>query len=1311
MGINNNIEVNGNNFSEKLTELEKILQKKENLVLARYIMILSDFRSLDIPEEKRTELYEYIDKAIKNSSDFDLLKSYIQKLYKINEEFNIEAEKIQAETSKNLQGESSTNVQSNDHSNIEKLIDKLKSDNNLIYYSSIFVEYREKLESTEITEDQKTEILKLLNEIYINRENQQKIWELLWQINDIIAWKTPENPKSDWWKTNAGIAWKPSVNKKPGKSASWLLGWESINVVSEIDFDWNYTVEEIRWKINELKNAFESWEIWKEFSEAEINIIIERLGETLENLEEQKEISLAKLEIVFDEMAKNIKEEWGKYYIELDVDGKNMRKEYNSREDALEDIRKLKSQSEFMLQSLLRSSIEWTLTWFANILWIILQPLRKTVFKAYELFWKEYLDILEYTKDSYAKVIRAGISEDIDVDFIDIFNLAFSSLLTLSIWSIFIWTHIWAFESLKRRVYDDFYKTRDQNNRNYVLEDYDRNRGPNWRVEMSGKDVEDYKEYQQRQNLMESIKSKLETMDPWSPEYKKFAKKIAKLEKYKLNKTSTFYYLAYKYVVYEKDPIWSFANSLKNTFHRWALYPIGLRRPWTKKIDSEWQIVRDSKWNAKKAFRVPLVFLPKIDDHQSLYSKTMDQLDKGNKKLLNWLHVFYPHANIWVNWEVTGENKDTKSEKYNQVLDYIKSKNYDMAKQTEMITKFETYISNLLFFPKTQERINTDLYIILNTDYLEEHKALNIIDNRISEIRNEFKLFSPKKLSSLRFFKLYGWELAKLNDLKKLIKTRQILLSESELNRLIKGFSNWKKFAKANYAEKIKNIKTEIDNFIDEMYETWKNINNIKLSIDKNLWDSLENFKKSDFWKWLYSHIEYILPNNQENIARNELEKFLGEFYDWKIVFSSEEDFYKWLSRIVLWNDSLNSFNKTGFENKMKSISSFKIYDFVSWQWIDLSKWANNELIRLYKGNIDRGKIYQFLNESQNSLNISEEIEKFSNTLENNKYTKWQASYILKEIISWSSFSQALGSLNNDNINHQIFWEIWILDENLNNKFNEIKNNPQKINEFLNFIKDKNIDVKSLPQKIQDYISIQEQMKEISAENLKEKINGINEKIWEIDNQIKNIKDYFENKVSPEAKKWFVTEVEIMQIIDDLKKPERWVDLASFKVFESNKWVYTDNYYQLKELAYKKINVLNQQKFNNLLELNHLDGYELNTEQKSFLLDYMKNNIFTRLIAQKNLWISKYDTKGLSSLIDADSLKQFESHSELIKYIESNILLKEDGFIQKLLPIEDLIVHKNAQKLSLEAKVKIHEEFSFGKLKAWDLFKRLKIQI
>jgi len=68
-------------------------------------------------------------------------------------------------------------------------------------------------------------------------------------------------------------------------------------------------------------------------------------------------------------------------------------------------------------------------------------------------------------------------------------------------------------------------------------------------VDMSSKEGKDYMESRQRQQLMnllyEDLKSKGGT--PGSPEYEKQEKRLQKIESFKLNRTPTFYYLAYKY--------------------------------------------------------------------------------------------------------------------------------------------------------------------------------------------------------------------------------------------------------------------------------------------------------------------------------------------------------------------------------------------------------------------------------------------------------------------------------------------------------------------------------------------------------------------------------------------------------------------------------------------------------------------------------------------------------------------------------------------------------------------------------------------
>lgn len=1336
MSIETKINENNEKYTQSLAELEKILQKDENRALYRYIGIISDFKSIQIPDDKRDELIENINNAIKNSSDFAQLNFYIQKLYNLNEQFKAELETSKKTTSESLTQQAKVveaSVQRNteviDTSGNNSLIDKLKSDDNLKIYKSIFESYDDKLKSQELNQEQKNQIIDLLKEIYKNKTDHKKIGDLFQKINQIIKWEEAEDQ-------NKSEVQKNSESEKKGGDPwpSFFFKWNNKGdvspMISKIDFDWSYSPDDIRKKINDLKTAFIYWEIWKEFSREEKETIIRNLEQKLEDLDEQEEISLAKLEVVFDQLARSIEKRWDKYYLKIeDTDWKSYEKEFDSEDQALEAIKKLKSQTEGLMQSVMRSALEWFATWFAELLWVAVSWVWYVAHNTYWILWEVYLKILNHTKDTYKNAITAARFDDYSLDFVDYFDLVSSSIISLVLWSLFIWVHLWALESLKRRVYNDFIRARDQKSKDYVLEDYDLKRDPTWNFELPTGDAADYKEYIQRQNLMEAIKTKLDNMDPWSPEYKKFAKKVAKLEKYKLNKTSTFYYLAYKYVVYKDDHIWNFANSIMNTFHRWARYPVLPQLPWTEKKDSEWIIVRDSEWKAKKSFRSPFIFMPVKDDHQSLYTKTVEKLTEEKGDIIKWLQIFYPDAKIDKDWKIT--DKDRKSAEYEQILNYIESSFSDSDQKTKMKDRFEAYVSNLLITPKNEKRINTDLYILLEKGYLPEYEASKIIKERINAIKSEFKLFSPKKLSRLRFFRLWWWELSKLQDLMNLVKTRQLLCSKEELDKIIDWFKKWGGFASANYTNVIN--ANDVDNFMKNVYGTWKKVQEIITNINNIVWNNLDEFNKSEFWKWVNWYVKYILPNKEERTAKIDLNNFLKLYYENKSTFQTEDEFYKKVAEVVWYkggktsdqempaegsdnkteDKNSESFDKDTFIKEMEWKATLENVDFKEQEFKGL-KWPIKDLLMdRYKVEINKGLLYQKLLEltveeweTTDKPKISDEIEKFANSLRQNWYTKWQAWYILREIISWSSFEYANTKMEEtEGIKHEVLWEIW--DESnvkeLKEAFQNIENDKGKVKEILDFIVQKEIDKNTLPNNIK--IKIEEQ--ELIEKKRLNRINEINEEIKGIDKKINKINAYIKsNSNDSEIKRGFITKGHVQQIISDLEK--RWIEKAkdvtlALEIKDSNSIIYNN----LIDLAYAKIDELNQKKFNSLLQLNS-EWVTLEEFQRKFMLDYVRSNIITRLNLQNRLWISKYNLKVLRKIVNLDYLKKFDSYEKLINHIEKDILIKEEGLISKLLPLNELLKHEELKEINSEQRIKIYEDFSFHKFKVWDLFKKIK---
>ncbi len=1092
-----------------------------------------------------------------------------------------------------------------------------------------------------------------LKKAFLELKNFVKNWKASTTVNETV---TPSDSKS------SGVDVDNENNDLKKQNLSEIL---------DIDFNWKYKVNTLKFKLRWLWEKLRNWEFWNDFTLEQRNILIENLEKALENYELTKEISISKLEAYFDDLAKSIKPKWNKFVIEFKDEDWNLKeKVFDTKWEAIDAIRKLKSTSEVYLQNFLRTMLEWVANWLGVILWYTLGKAWKWISYWY---WKAFDWLswwLWYVWDSYKKSFLAMASEDIEMDFWDYVNLASIIPMTI-VSSAFIWVHIWAWESVYRRVVQDWYQTRNQNDPRYVLEDFDqtRRRDANWNIEMPEGMADDYKEYQQRQNLMEAIRTKFDNMEPWSPEYQNFAKKVAKLEKFRLNKkTPTFYYLAYKYVTYEWDVWWSFLNSLRNIFHRWAKYPIMIKLPWGDKLDKDWKSTKvefkDEKWNThyrnKKWFKIPFYFAPQIDDSKDLYNETIKKLNSETRKLQDGLKSFFPNKHI-VNdqfWEFKIIWSDEKSERYTRIANYINN-NFSWIERKNKLDKLNKLIDDLKITPKSLDRLELDLYIALETDYLSDKDALNIVKWRIDEIKSRIKLLSKKRFSSIRVFNIWWWKLAKLNHLEKLIKTKQLIWTEAEIRDILADIEKWWGFVKTNYKERIYDKKWDINNRISDIYKTWEKFLEVDIEIKEKIWKDLEAFKKSDFWRWLFSHIDYLVSDSNEKIFRKNINELLEQFYSWDRLFTSAEDFYWEIARSIWLSFS-------DIDSLFEDLESKAILETNSFKLENLDN---------YKNQLDWAKILDYLNWKSN---VNNELVNLTWKIKSgNKYTNWQISYILTEIINWKQ----LKSINHLSININEHWNTnvsWIKENDLKQSFQSIINDNSKISDFRDFVKDNNIDIKNLPQELQDRLDTNFEKNRQDLLKILSDLDRIKNEQW---------LDRLQNRYDKVLEKVDTENPILKQIIDDIdnKIDEFNFDSSTQNPTSSPEKASTPETKEDLETKRKRLeNTLDRMEF-----AIYEDSFNGKGDWGSFLEVYQKNYI---------LILENYKWGDIESYI-RDYFKVFNLKESIYRYIH----MKPDVF---KLTVSDL-----KQKIDTRRKISFSwDKFNFKyDLSFKGLLKKLKL--
>lgn len=834
---------------------------------------------------------------------------------------------------------------------------KSKTENTFIYqrYSSVL----ENLKSLNIQDES---IIKSINDTLLNLEKEWDIIKISNYINElenisfnyktnkttildssrndrqevsVWEWRVLPKLREESSSNNSTTLEKPFSQYISKMSQNPDLIKELEDKIKEIDFHGKYSASELKQKIINLSEAIKNREVWKTITEEERKALIESLNTIVEWASISEEISLAKIESYFDNLRNWIKEENGKFYIEYKDWEINKRHYFNSKEEALQAINNSKELAKNELESFSSMLIWTTLEWVLGWIWTFFKWAWFTLLKFY---WIQFDFISSWFKSSFNN-FRDFLNT---WDYVDVFYSLTNLAISWASLSIIIWAHSWAFESFHRRFVLDFFRSWDKtNNPKYVYEDYIRKNIP-----LSGANdsqyMNDFNNVKQREEALSMLRNKLDSLAVWSNEYNRLLRTINNLEKLRLNRTSTFEILFYRYVQYDWDKLWSFANWLKNIFFRWSKTPI---------------LFLPRKWENWWSFFINY----EKDDSPIIYNRWFDKLLSDNNKNFNeWLKFLYPSKSLSYSSQegLKIEWNDEKSDIYNWIMKYIDDKYENQETRNIFKEKINRYFDWRLqsWWLKTKESIMYDLYSILEKDYIFPRDWISIVDERIIEIESNFKLFSIWRVSNLRFFNFFAWELSVLRDLKNKIQNKQWIWTEQELRKIIEDIKvrrfSW--FVRSNSKEKL--YSTEMQNNVNKFFS-------------ETLQDKIEAFKEAENEK---------LANESENKRLNE------EAENKRISLENAEN--ERLAGIENWLDKLEK-NKTSLQTLLEDIEK----NHKNPERIKEILWDNELLIKefnisriLKNGNNDLSEQLKW-EIRKNIKIINSKIEYIGNNKNNNK--------------------------------------------------------------------------------------------------------------------------------------------------------------------------------------------------------------------------------------------------------------------------------------------------------------------------------------
>jgi len=844
------------------------------------------------------------------------------------------------------------------------------------------------------------------------------------------------------------VKWaKDTVSSATDSLKPRVITDEEFAEITWIDINGSQTVWELAESIKKFKWKISRWEIGKNLSENERQAIIDQLSKILEWKKIAEEIWYKQIETYFDGLAQNIKKRWGKFIVTLD---KWKTKSFDSQKEAVDFIMELKSSAEFHFQSWLRTLLEYTFIWAWNLF-----------LKAEWLVW------------SIPTTLKEWWSDWLTLDILSLDNLLavwlyiWSAAITFAIISAHWAIPIWVASSFWRRVVTD---NLQKYNSSLQYTDYARGQ---WgqALDMSSPEGRDFMEMKQRQQIMDLLWADLETnYAQWSKKYNEYRKIIEKIDSYKLNRTPTFYYLAYKY--------WKL--SWKASRFGFSIASIALRGARFYYPDFE----RDD--TGKRTSKLPIWRLDYIsfEDSKSLASKTLSEL-LDIESIREGIEIFYKSKTvervskdkeppkIEVEWD------DTKTDKYNYVIDEINARNIPESEKKKLLKDFNDYVNRLIDFPKSPNVIARDLHILLNTNHGQKADFIRQLRTKINKVQED----NSRIKNGL--WKAGKWKLGRLNSFLSLVERGEWVGSKKEFDTEIKKIESKSDYkVSPNYDSKL--WSTNFGQKLQDIFDRWEKAAKTHKTVLGEFYDntkvwSWEAMPWKDFdtaqsyetklMKWIQDYIDFGIHNDAlENFAKTEVKEMFDKIISWKIMIEDEDRLFAEIQNIFKWylptyklvarlDNIIEANKKHGNVDDIKklyqeakkwklNVSPQELLELEKDPWafdytVDRSRWIpvleKSKMERLVRDtqwwrNFDYNKTFwladdasvsQYLdklkekfsweleliqvldvvNDTSTKSWITVELWEFSKALSKNKYSKWQADHILREIFWGKAFS------------------------------------------------------------------------------------------------------------------------------------------------------------------------------------------------------------------------------------------------------------------------------------------------------------------
>ncbi|PZM85000.1 hypothetical protein DLH72_02475 [Candidatus Gracilibacteria bacterium] len=958
---------------------------------------------------------------------------------------------------------------------------------------------------------------------------------------------------------------------------------DRISEILDIDFNGEYTIKDLKHKISNLKESIKSGKIGEFLTDEQREIFSEKIENGLLEYNEQHEISLAIIEKYFDDMTSSIIVNNGKAYIEFENDGVIHRAEFSSKEEALKRIKAMKERSEIELQNFSRTLLEGFGNFTIKTLGFVLgKTFIPTVGKTYELVWEGEKVLFSYTVDSW-KDIAGNWSDYDNLEFEEFFHAFASSILFLSSVSILVGSHTAVATSLKRRLYNDWIRGRDQNNSKYTYEDY----YLAGKYDVSSANVgtseqQEFNDFKQRQKIIELLKLKRDSFPIGSKEYIKYNKIFEKLNKYRLNKTVTFDFLVDKYIINDNSSTGKIVSTLNSIFYREGFYLF-----WPKTVNP-FKLLTPKGWSGVRQIK-----------SEGLIDTGTRKLTEDSEDIMNKMQEFYgksvkieiPDNSYLFKISFTDGTEVRLDDLYRRdyyvgIVNYIKDLPYVNDKTKEKrIASIRKYYETIILNPKSIDNIRVDLYRLAN-GYISNEDAIIKINSRITEIEklSGGKIFNSKSYSKLHFFKQFGGEIAKLNYLKSMILNGKLVLTDKELQDLIENPS-FK--IKENFSERIKinEIKDEFErksnstnpNLTSGILEKGKEISEEIGEITRKYGETLEKIKSHDEFKKYFNYIDFIVDSKTEKNLKQNIENFINNFLSGKSLVTNEAGFLQEIKNIssngsnidfdlyknlVGIGDNPDIYLRTNFKEQIEGYKISKILELVKSQAKDddykVISEIDNEITKLIeyikKHKVTPGQLQYIINEFTSGKILFGVEDK----LLGNNYLTVKNHLLDPSIKPNFEIEKSFSSL--DKSNQEKFAHITKtyelnLPENIKNILNADNEHIEKLNDFIEELNNNNSDKSGIKFDFDMYVK--SNLKNNSNENIENLIKQFEEKYKKlsqtddkstnsrnsrnnnIDNINNNSKEALNESINPSKTNNIDTNSEQQKSINSLKHKHR----------------------------------------------------------------------------------------------------------------------------------------------------------------------------